>query len=120
MCSLSYFRLENWLRVHLLSCLSLLDEATKGANTAFNLLLFFHIKSTPGSVLLCSFCVSALSCQTPSQSCQTAAHTEPGSGSAGGFFLLKRVFLSTVTTCMLCTDRVFKRITKMLLFFLTV
>ncbi|MEQ2221337.1 hypothetical protein ILYODFUR_014766 [Ilyodon furcidens] len=31
MCSLSYSRLEDWLRVHLLSCLSFLDEATKEA-----------------------------------------------------------------------------------------
>ncbi|MEQ2263535.1 hypothetical protein XENORESO_009120 [Xenotaenia resolanae] len=53
----------------------------------------FPIKSTPGSVLLCSFCVSALFSQTPSMLWQMAAHTEPGSGSAGGFFLLKGSFL---------------------------
>ncbi|MEQ2228286.1 hypothetical protein ILYODFUR_007448 [Ilyodon furcidens] len=89
MCSLSYSRLENWLRVHLLSCLSLLDEASKGATTN-KVLLFFPIESTPGSVLLCSFSVSALFSQTPSRSWQMVAHTEPGS--AGSFFLLKESF----------------------------
>ncbi|MED6239136.1 hypothetical protein ATANTOWER_002277 [Ataeniobius toweri] len=91
MCSFSYSRLENWLRVHLLSCLSLLDEATKGATT-INVLLFFPIESTPRSVLLYSFCVSALLSQTSSRSWQMAAHTEPGSGSTRGFFLLKGSF----------------------------
>ncbi|MED6237217.1 hypothetical protein ATANTOWER_020906 [Ataeniobius toweri] len=91
MCSLSYSRLENWLRVHLLSPLSLLDEASKGAITIKNL-LFLPIESTPGSVLLCSFFISALFSQTPSRSWQMAAHTEPGS--AGGFFLLKGSFSS--------------------------
>ncbi|MED6240925.1 hypothetical protein ATANTOWER_032298 [Ataeniobius toweri] len=67
MCSLSYSRLENWIRVHhLLSHPSLLDEATKGATTGFNVLLFLHIESIPGSVYLCSFGVSALFSQTPS------------------------------------------------------
>ncbi|MEQ2256425.1 hypothetical protein ILYODFUR_024085 [Ilyodon furcidens] len=88
MCSLSYYRLENWLRVHLLCCLSLLDEASKGAISI--VLLFLPIESTPGSVLLCSSSFSALFSQTPSQSWQMAAHTEPGS--AGGFFLLKGSF----------------------------
>ncbi|MED6261719.1 hypothetical protein ATANTOWER_008997 [Ataeniobius toweri] len=91
MCSLSYSRLENWLRVPLLSCFSLLDEASKGALT-MNISLFFYKESATGSVLLCSFCVSALFSQTPSRSWQMAAHTEPGSGSAGGFFLLKGRF----------------------------
>ncbi|MEQ2312032.1 hypothetical protein AMECASPLE_026747 [Ameca splendens] len=86
MCSLSSSRFENWLRVHLLSCLSLLDEATKGAIT-INVSLFFHTESTTG---LCSFFVSALFSQTPSRSWQMASHTEPGSG--GGFFLLKGSF----------------------------
>ncbi|MEQ2292887.1 hypothetical protein AMECASPLE_027426 [Ameca splendens] len=89
MCSLSYSRLENWLRVHLLCCLYLLVEASKGVIT-INVSLFFPIESTPGSVLLCSFCVSALFSQTPSRSWQMAAHTEPGS--AGGFSLLKMSF----------------------------
>ncbi|MEQ2289938.1 hypothetical protein AMECASPLE_038372 [Ameca splendens] len=84
----SYSSLENCLRVHLLSCLSLLDEATKGAIT-INVSLCLPIESTLGSVLLCSFYVSPLFSQTPSRSWQMAAHTEPGSGSAGGFFLLK-------------------------------
>ncbi|MEQ2247449.1 hypothetical protein ILYODFUR_009455 [Ilyodon furcidens] len=87
MCSLSYSTLDN--RVYLFSCLSLLDEATKGATT-INVLLFFPIESTPGSVLLGSFRVSALFFQTPSWLWQMAAHTEPGS--PGGFFLLKRSF----------------------------
>ncbi|MEQ2307011.1 hypothetical protein AMECASPLE_013926 [Ameca splendens] len=51
----------------------------------------------PGSVLLCSLCVSALFSQTPSRSWQMAAHTEPGSGSAGGFFLLKGSFSSPLS-----------------------
>ncbi|MEQ2235599.1 hypothetical protein ILYODFUR_003975 [Ilyodon furcidens] len=89
MCSLSYSRLENWLRVPLLRCLSLLDEVSKGALT-MNISLFFYKESATGSVLLCSFCVSALFSQTPSWSSQMAAHTEPGS--AGGFFLLKGRF----------------------------
>ncbi|MED6284850.1 hypothetical protein CHARACLAT_023062, partial [Characodon lateralis] len=37
--------------------------------------------------------VSALFSQTPSLSWQMATHTEPGSGSAGGFFLLNKSFL---------------------------
>ncbi|MEQ2289182.1 hypothetical protein AMECASPLE_030371 [Ameca splendens] len=96
MCSLSSSRLENWLRVHLLSPLSLLDEASKGAITIKNL-LFLPIESTPGSVLLCSFFffISALFCQTHSWSWQMAAHTEPGS--AGGFFLLKGSFSSPLS-----------------------
>ncbi|MEQ2175257.1 hypothetical protein GOODEAATRI_016314 [Goodea atripinnis] len=65
MCSFSYSRLEDWLRVYLLSCLSFLDEATKGAIT-INVLLFFPIQSTPGSVLLSSFWVSSLFSQTRS------------------------------------------------------
>ncbi|MED6262914.1 hypothetical protein ATANTOWER_029460 [Ataeniobius toweri] len=89
MCSFLYFRLKKWFRVHLLCCLSLLDEASKGAIT-INVSLSFPIESTPGSVLLYSFSVSALFSQTPSQSWQMAAHTEPGS--AGGFFLLKANF----------------------------
>ncbi|MEQ2228101.1 hypothetical protein ILYODFUR_005346 [Ilyodon furcidens] len=89
MCPLSYSRLENWLRVNRLRCFSLQDEPTKGATT-INVLLFFSIESTPGSVLLCSFCASALFSQTSSRSWQMAAHTEPGS--AGGFFLLKGSF----------------------------
>ncbi|MEQ2158719.1 hypothetical protein GOODEAATRI_015326 [Goodea atripinnis] len=75
MCSHSSSRLENWLRVHLLSCLFLLDKATKGATT---INVFFPIESTPASVLLCSFCVCALFCQTPSRSWQMATHNEPG------------------------------------------
>ncbi|MED6288381.1 hypothetical protein CHARACLAT_025927 [Characodon lateralis] len=55
------------LRAYLLSCVSLLDEATKEATT-FIYLLFFNIESTPGSV-------SALSSQTLSRSWQLAAHT---------------------------------------------
>ncbi|MEQ2252767.1 hypothetical protein ILYODFUR_025259 [Ilyodon furcidens] len=94
MCSLSYSRLENCFKVHPLSCLSLLDEATKGAIT-INVSLFFPIESTPGSVLLCYLCVSALFSQTPSGSWQMAAHTEPGS--AGGFFLLKGSFSSPLS-----------------------
>ncbi|MEQ2291421.1 hypothetical protein AMECASPLE_013197 [Ameca splendens] len=92
MCSLSSYRLENWLRAHLLNHVSLLDEATKRATTAFNILLFFNIESTPGSVLLdpVFFCVYALSPQTHSWLWQIVAHTEPGS--AGGFFLLKGSF----------------------------
>ncbi|MEQ2301484.1 hypothetical protein AMECASPLE_036522 [Ameca splendens] len=89
MCSLSSSRPDNWIRVHLLSCLSLPNEATKGAIT-INISLFFPIESTPGSALLCSFCVSALFSQTSSRSWQMAAHTEPGS--AGGFFLFKGSF----------------------------
>ncbi|MEQ2223094.1 hypothetical protein ILYODFUR_033255 [Ilyodon furcidens] len=94
MCSLSYSRLENCLRVHLLSCLSLIDDATKEATTS-HVLLLFPIESTRGSELLCSLCVSALFSQTPSRSWQMAAHTEPGS--AGGFFLLKGSFSSPLS-----------------------
>ncbi|MED6276032.1 hypothetical protein CHARACLAT_032828 [Characodon lateralis] len=90
----SYSSLENCLRVHLLSCLSLLDEATKGAIT-INVFLCLPIESTLGSVLLCSFYVSALFSQTPSRLWQMAAHTEPGS--AGGFFLLKGSFSSPLS-----------------------
>ncbi|MEQ2175459.1 hypothetical protein GOODEAATRI_018138 [Goodea atripinnis] len=86
MCSLVHSRLENWLRDYLLNYLSLLDKATKGAIT-INVLLLFPTVDTPGSVLLCSFYVSALFSQTPSRSWQMSIHTEPGS--AGGFFLLK-------------------------------
>ncbi|MEQ2281704.1 hypothetical protein AMECASPLE_033150 [Ameca splendens] len=89
MCSLLSSRLENSVRLHVLSSLSLLDVGTKGA-TIINLLLFSTIESTPGLVLLCSFCISAPFSPTPSQSRQMAAHTEPGS--AGGFFLLKGSF----------------------------
>ncbi|MEQ2279222.1 hypothetical protein AMECASPLE_007219 [Ameca splendens] len=60
MSSLSYSTLEIGLRVHLLSCLTLLDEATKRATTV-NVSLFFPIENTP----LCSFCVSALSLKPP-------------------------------------------------------
>ncbi|MEQ2255929.1 hypothetical protein ILYODFUR_018893 [Ilyodon furcidens] len=87
-------RLENWPRVHLLSCLSLLDKASKGAIT-INVSPFFPIERTPGSVLLCSLCVSALFSQTPSRSWQMAAHTEPGS--VGGFFQLKGSFSSPLS-----------------------
>ncbi|MED6240593.1 hypothetical protein ATANTOWER_024050 [Ataeniobius toweri] len=89
MCSLSDSRLENCLRVHLLSCLSLLDEASNRATT-INVSLSFPIKRTPRSVHLCSFSVSALFSQVPSRLWKMAAHTEPGS--AGGFFLLKGSF----------------------------
>ncbi|MED6272462.1 hypothetical protein CHARACLAT_030654 [Characodon lateralis] len=96
MCSLSSSILENWLIVYQLSCLSFLDEASKGATT-INVSLFFPIESTPGSVLLYSFSVPALFSQSPSRSWQMAAHTEPGSGSAGGFFLLKGSFSSPLS-----------------------
>ncbi|MED6252414.1 hypothetical protein ATANTOWER_011429 [Ataeniobius toweri] len=91
MCSLPYTRLEKILvyerfKVHLLSCLSLLDEASKEAIT-INVSLFFPIESTTGSVLLCSFFVSVLFSQIPSLSWQMAAHTEPDS--VGCSFLLK-------------------------------
>ncbi|MEQ2287886.1 hypothetical protein AMECASPLE_017323 [Ameca splendens] len=89
MCSLLYSRLKKRLRVHLLSCLSLLDEATKGAVT-INVSLFFPMESTTGSVLQCSFCVSALFSQTSSRLWQMVVHAEPGS--AGCFFLCKGSF----------------------------
>ncbi|MEQ2281282.1 hypothetical protein AMECASPLE_028649 [Ameca splendens] len=88
MCSLSYSGLKNSLRVHMLSCLSLLNEATKGATAI--VLLFFPTESTPESLLLCSFCVSAPFSKTPSRSWQMAANTKPGS--AAGFILLKGSF----------------------------
>ncbi|MEQ2229793.1 hypothetical protein ILYODFUR_022457 [Ilyodon furcidens] len=53
-------------------------------------LLFLPIESTPGSVLLCSLCVSALFSLTPIRSWHMAAHTGPSS--AGGFFLLEGSF----------------------------
>ncbi|MEQ2315219.1 hypothetical protein AMECASPLE_019841 [Ameca splendens] len=65
-------RLENWLRVHLLSCISLLDEVSEGAITII-FSLFFPIEGTPGSVLLCSFCVSALFPQTLCLYCKDSA-----------------------------------------------
>ncbi|MEQ2223656.1 hypothetical protein ILYODFUR_038882 [Ilyodon furcidens] len=60
MYSPSYSRLENWLGVRLLSC-----ETTKGATTAINLLLFFNIENTPGSVLLCA----SVSCMLSMRDC---------------------------------------------------
>ncbi|MED6259634.1 hypothetical protein ATANTOWER_026804 [Ataeniobius toweri] len=90
MCSLSYSGLENWLRVHLLGWLYLLDEASKGAIIT-NVSPFFHMESTTGLVLLCYFFfVSALYSQTHNWSWQMAALTE--SSPAGGFFLLKGSF----------------------------
>ncbi|MEQ2253331.1 hypothetical protein ILYODFUR_030997 [Ilyodon furcidens] len=93
MCSLSSSRLENWLRVDLLRCLSLLDKASKGATTINVLILFMYFMN---------LFVSLFS-QTPSRSCQMATHTEPGSGSAGGFFLLM-----CFATCMLCMRDCYK------------
>ncbi|MEQ2256515.1 hypothetical protein ILYODFUR_025026 [Ilyodon furcidens] len=100
-----------------------MDQATKRA-TAINVNLFVPNESTPGSVLLCYFCVSALFSQTTSWSWQMAAHTEPDSSE--GFFLLKESFplhchhmhaqyegllhsqckqLSTAATCWVSLDR---------------
>lgn len=50
-CTISYYWLGTLLRAGLFSLASLLDEATKGAT----FLLFFHIKSTPESLLLFLF-----------------------------------------------------------------
>ncbi|KAK5620650.1 hypothetical protein CRENBAI_021042 [Crenichthys baileyi] len=93
MCSLQTLNLKTGSEF---ICSFFLDETTKGA-TSINIYLFLPIESTPGSVLLCSLCVSALFSLTPSRSWQMAAHTEPGSGSAGGFFLLKGSFSSPLS-----------------------
>lgn len=77
--------------------ISLIDEATKGAATAFDILPIFNVEITHISVFVCFLCgCSALKNKTkqkkPKGLWEMAGHTEQRSGSAGGFLLLKPSF----------------------------
>ncbi|MEQ2304248.1 hypothetical protein AMECASPLE_025028 [Ameca splendens] len=94
---LSSTRLENWLRVHLLSCLSLQDEATTGAIT-INYSLFFPIESRAwfwfcwmflpvkiefflSTVATCMLSMRDC-CKVNASDCPLSLHAHPGGGNA--------------------------------------
>ncbi|MEQ2224560.1 hypothetical protein ILYODFUR_008816 [Ilyodon furcidens] len=97
MCSLSNSRLENWLRVHLLSCLSLQDEATKYAITIN--VFPSHRKYSWISASVFIFCV--FSVRSNPQLVVADGHSQCA-WFCWRFLPVKReFFLSAVDTCML-------------------